>query len=149
MDLGAGRLDDRLIGLGGITPDHVPPLRASHDVVGAVTGDAAAQTGLAAGTPVVAGCADHIASAFVAGASRDGDLVVKYGGAGDIMLSTSRAVTDPRMFIDYHIVPGLFFTNGCMAASGSVLNWIAANLGQGGGGRAARAARTDAARLSG
>ena len=128
LDLGGGRLDDRLINLGGITPDHLPPLHASHDLVGEVTGDAAAQTGLAAGTPVVAGCADHIASAFVAGASRDGDLVVKYGGAGDIMLSTSRAVTDPRMFIDYHIVPGLFFTNGCMAASGSVLNWIAAHL---------------------
>ncbi len=128
LDLDAGRLDDGLIGLGGITPDHLPALRASHDVVGAVTGEAAVETGLAEGTPVVAGCADHIASAFVAGASRDGDLVVKYGGAGDIMLSTSRAVTDPRMFIDYHIVPGLFFTNGCMAASGSVLNWIAAHL---------------------
>ena len=128
MDLAGGRLDDGLIGLGGITADLLPTLRASHDVVGEVTRDAAAETGLAAGTPVVAGCADHIASAFVAGASRDGDLVVKYGGAGDIMLSTSQPVTDPRMFIDFHIVPGLFFSNGCMAASGSVLNWIGAHL---------------------
>jgi xylulokinase len=128
VDLAGGGFDQELVRLGGISSDHLPPLRASHDLVGEVTSQAAAETGLAAGTPVVAGCADHIASAFVAGASQDGDLVVKYGGAGDIMLSCSKPQTDPRMFIDYHIVPGLFFTNGCMATSGSVLNWIVANL---------------------
>ncbi len=125
LDLARGTLDEGLLAHGGLGTGDVPPLHASHEVVGTVTPEASQATGLAAGTPVVAGCADHIASAFVAGASRDGDMVVKYGGAGDIMLSSSAPVTDPRMFIDYHIVPGLYFTNGCMAASGSVLNWIA------------------------
>ena len=128
MDLRRACLDDHLIRLGGITPEHLPPLRASHEVAGEVTARAAAETGLVAGTAVVAGCADHIASAFVAGASEDGDLVVKFGGAGDIMLSFREAVTDPRLFIDFHIVPGLYFSNGCMAASGSMLNWIARHL---------------------
>ncbi len=128
MDLAGARLDQDLVALGGIPLEALPPLRASHALAGEVTAAAAAETGLAAGTPVVAGCADHIASAFVAGASQDGDLVVKFGGAGDIMLSSSAAVTDPRLFIDFHIVPGLFFSNGCMAASGSVLNWIADHL---------------------
>ncbi len=125
MDLREARLHEDLIRLGGITPELLPPLRASHEVAGEVTARAAAETGLAPGTALVAGCADHIASAFVAGASEDGDLVVKFGGAGDIMLSCREAVTDPRMFIDFHIVPGLHFSNGCMAASGSMLNWIA------------------------
>ena len=128
MDLGAGSIDEDLVALGGISLDNLPPLHASHEIVGEITSEAAAETGLAAGTPVMAGCADHIASAFVAGASEDGDLVVKFGGAGDIMLSCSEAVTDPRLFIDFHIVPGLYFTNGCMAASGSVLNWIVRHL---------------------
>ena len=128
MDLGGARLEEDLIRLGGIAPEHLPPLRVSHEVTGEVMARAAAETGLAAGTPVVAGCADHIASAFVAGASEDGDLVVKFGGAGDIMLSCREAVTDPRMFIDFHIVPGLYFSNGCMAASGSTLNWIVRHL---------------------
>ena len=79
MNLASGTLDDGLLAHAGLAPDSLPPLHASHDVVGEVTPRAASQTGLAAGTPVVAGCADHIASAFVAGASRDGDLVVKYG----------------------------------------------------------------------
>jgi xylulokinase len=124
LNLARRTLEESLIALGGIAADKLPRLRASHDLVGEVTGEAAAETGLKGGTPVVAGCADHIASAYVAGATADGDLVTKFGGAGDIMLSCSRAETDPRLFIDFHIVPGLFFSNGCMAASGSVLNWI-------------------------
>ena len=130
-NLAQGGLDEDLVRLGGISPDRLPPLRASGEPAGAVTQRAAAETGLVAGTPVVTGCADHIASAFVAGACEEGDLVVKFGGAGDIMLTSERPVTDPRMFIDFHIVPGLHVSNGCMAASGSVLNWIVAQLGQG------------------
>ena len=97
-------------------------------MIGEVTGEAAAATGLAAGTPVVAGCADHVASAFVAGISRDGDLLLKFGGAGDILLATAQPKPDPRLFLDYHLVPGLFMPNGCMACSGAVLNWIVREL---------------------
>ena len=129
LDIAAGDFDVELGRLGGIAPDLLPPVRRSHEVVGAVTRGAAKETGLRADTPVVAGCADHIASAFVAGAVNDGDLVIKFGGAGDIMLSSSKPVADPRLFIDYHIIPGLYFSNGCMAASGSVLNWILRHLG--------------------
>jgi xylulokinase len=119
--------DDRLIGLAAIDLSLLPPIRKSHDIVGSVTAEAALHTGLNAGTPVVAGCADHVASAFVCGAARNGDLVIKFGGAGDILLSSDAPVADRRLFIDYHIVPGLYFPNGCMAASGTFLNWIVRN----------------------
>jgi len=82
-----GRYDPELIALAGIDPDLLPPIRTSHAVVGAIGAAAAAHTGLRPGTPVVAGCADHVASAFVCGAARNGDLVLKFGGAGDILLS--------------------------------------------------------------
>ncbi len=42
--------------------DSFLPVKASHEVIGEVTAAAASATGLAAGTPVVAGCADHVAS---------------------------------------------------------------------------------------
>jgi xylulokinase len=124
VDIGTGRYDAELIALAGNDPALLPPIRASHEVIGAVNAAAAAHTGLRPGTPVVAGCADHVASAFVCGAAGNGDLVLKYGGAGDILLSSDTPVADVRLFIDYHIVPGLYFPNGCMAASGSFLNWI-------------------------
>lgn len=123
-EIDSGRVDPRLVSFGGIAAERLPPVRQSHSVIGKASASVAAETGLAAGTPVVAGCADHVASAYVAGAVSDGDLVLKFGGAGDILLSTSTRLTDPRLFIDHHIVPGLWFSNGCMAASGSLLNWI-------------------------
>ncbi len=124
MDFQKRTFAPELVEAAGIDAAVLPPIRASHEIVGSVTVEAAAATGLKAGTPVVAGCADHVVSAYVAGASQDGDLVLKFGGAGDILLSTAKAVTDPRLFIDYHITPGLYFSNGCTATSGSLLNWI-------------------------
>jgi len=124
VDIGTGTYSEELIGLAGIDPALLPPMRLSHQLVGGITAAAAEFTGLKQGTPVVAGCADHVASAFVCGAAENGDLVLKYGGAGDILLSSDKPVADARLFIDYHIVPGLYFPNGCMAASGSFLNWI-------------------------
>src|SRR5690606_20382877 len=81
-------------------------------------------TGLGVGTPVVAGAADHVASAFATTAYEDGDLVIKFGGAGDILYSLDRLVTDQRLFIDYHLVPGKYYLNGCMATSGSLVKWF-------------------------
>jgi xylulokinase len=127
VNIATGAYDDRLIGLAAIPRDLLPPICRSHEVVGSITAEAARHTGLKAGTPVVAGCADHVASAFVCGAARNGDLVIKLGGAGDILLSSDAPVADRRLFIDYHIVPGLYFPNGCMAASGTFLNWIVRN----------------------
>jgi xylulokinase len=131
VDLASGQPAADLVALGHIEPRVLPPVRVSHEVTGEVTAEAAAATSLATGTPVVAGCADHVASAFVAGIRSDGDLLLKFGGAGDILLATDRPKPDPRLFLDYHIVPGLFMPNGCMACSGAVLNWILRELAAG------------------
>lgn len=56
-----------------------PPLSRSDDVVGEVTAEAAALTGLPEGTPVVAGCMDCIASPIGAGATEPGDVTVIVG----------------------------------------------------------------------
>lgn len=130
LDLATDALAEDLIALAGLRPAQVPPLRAGHEVVGRVTEAAAAFTGLAVGTPVVAGAADHVASAFAAGIARPGQALIKFGGAGDILLATERPLPDARLFLDYHLVPGLFLPNGCMASSGAVLNWLATLLGR-------------------
>jgi xylulokinase len=128
VDLSTGAYDARLVALAGIDAALLPPIRRSEEVVGRLRPDAARHLGLVEGVPVVAGCADHVASAFVCGAARNGDLVIKFGGAADILLSSDRPVRDRRLFMDYHIVPGLYFPNGCMAGGGNLLNWILANF---------------------
>ena len=50
----------------------LPPVRRPDEVVGVVRPSAAQVTGLSPGTPVVAGSADHVASAFAAGLVREG-----------------------------------------------------------------------------
>ena len=131
MDFASRTFAPELVAEAGISPAILPPIHASQEIIGQVTGEAAQATGLRVGTPVIAGCADHVVSAYVAGAARDGDLVLKFGGAGDILLSTAKPATDPRLFIDYHILPDHYFSNGCTAASGSLLNWIVRELASG------------------
>lgn len=139
VDLATGAYDARLIALSEIDPALLPPIAKSDDVVGRLQPEAARHLGLGEGIPVVAGCADHVASAFVCGASNNGDLVIKFGGAADILLSSDKPVRDRRLFMDYHIVPGLYFPNGCMAAGGNLLNWILANFAAGEAAKAAEA----------
>ncbi len=130
LDLATGGIAEDLVMLAGISPAQLPKLRSGEEIIGTVTAAAAAHTGLAKGTPVIAGAADHVASAFVAGIARPGDLLIKFGGAGDVLLATDAPKPDPRLFLDFHIVPGLFMPNGCMVSSGSLLNWLAGLLGQ-------------------
>jgi xylulokinase len=95
-----------------------------HEVVGEVSREAADATGLAAGTPLIAGSADHIAAAFAAGLQHPGDVVMKFGGAGDFLYATDTFESVRELFVDYHDVPGRFVINGCMASSGSLVKWF-------------------------
>lgn len=119
---------DALLELAGIKRSQLPPVFSSSQVIGTVSASAARETGLVEGTPVVAGSADHVASAFSAGIKENGDLLVKLGGAGDILYSLDRLEIDPRLFIDYHVIPGLYLLNGCMASSGSIIKWFRNNF---------------------
>ncbi|MBY3237319.1 FGGY-family carbohydrate kinase [Rhizobium laguerreae] len=124
VDINTDRLDDELIGLARVRQDAIPRKAASHEVLGHMTNEAAKATGLAPGTPVIGGAADMIASAFGAGINKAGDVLLKFGGAVDILTATDVVRPDRRMFLDYHLVPGLYMPNGCMSTGGSGLNWF-------------------------
>lgn len=131
VNLATHALDERLVALTGLRSEVIPPLVAAHETIGVVSAGAADATGLPAGAAVLGGAADHIASAFVAGLADPGDVLLKFGGAGDVIAIADRAEPDRRLFLDYHLVPGLYAPNGCMAASGSLLRWLAALVGGG------------------
>ena len=129
--LATDALDPELTALSGLPAGAFPPLVAAHERIGAVTPQAAATTGLPVGAAVFGGAADHIASALAAGLAEAGDVLLKFGGAGDVIAISEHADPDRRLFLDYHLVPGLYAPNGCMAASGSLLRWLAALIGGG------------------
>ncbi|HEY0120810.1 MAG TPA: FGGY-family carbohydrate kinase [Rhizobium sp.] len=124
VDVATHAIDDELVRFAHVDPKVVPPKRASSDIMGHVDARGAAETGLAPGTPVVGGAADMIASALGAGVIDAGDVLLKFGGAVDILTATEIVKPDPRLFLDYHLVPGLFMPNGCMSTGGSALNWF-------------------------
>lgn len=124
FDLEKEDWDDALLELATIRREHLGEVHWASEVVGRVTPQAAKSTGLLEGTPVVAGSADHIASAFSAGLKEQGDLLVKLGGAGDILYCVDQVFVDARLFLDYHVIPGKFLVNGCMASSGSLIKWF-------------------------
>ena len=125
VDVARHELDDDLIALTGLAREAIPPKAISHWVLGHLTAEAAKATGLTEGTPVAGGAADLIASALGAGITKKGDVLLKFGGSVDILIATDKAVPDHRMFLDYHLVPGLYMPNGCMSTGGSGLNWFA------------------------
>ncbi len=123
--------DDELLQLSKITRDQLPPVHKPSDIIGKVSAKSAAQTGLLEGTPVVAGSADHVASAFSVGVKENGDLLVKLGGAGDILYSLDTLAINEALFLDYHVIPDLYLINGCMASSGSIIKWYRDTFGGG------------------
>jgi xylulokinase len=103
----------------------IPAKAISHEIIGRITAAAAEATGLPVGLPVVGGAADLIASSLAAGVVRDGQVLLKFGGSVDVLVATSKVAPDPRMFLDHHLIPGLYMPNGCMSTGGSGLNWLA------------------------
>ncbi|GLS23146.1 carbohydrate kinase [Labrys miyagiensis] len=123
-DVATDAIADDLVALAHIPRSVVPSRSLSHAILGKVTPEAAAATGLPAGIPVVGGAADHIASALCAGVLAPGDVLLKFGGSVDVLIASDTVAPDPRLYLDYHLVPGLYMPNGCMATGGSGLNWF-------------------------
>ena len=116
-------LEDQLLRF-GISPDLLPPVHEPTEVIGCTSPEMEARMGLPGGIPIIAGSADHVASTLAAGIVDEGDLLIKFGGAGDILYCTRELKTNPKLFFDYHDVPGRYLLNGCMAASGSLVKWF-------------------------
>lgn len=109
----------------GIPFEWLPPLYESSDVAGRVTGDAAARTGLAAGTPVVAGGGDQACGAVGVGVVRSGIASVALGTSGVVFVHDDAYTTDAayRLHSFCHGVPGKWHRMGVMLAAGGSFQW--------------------------
>jgi L-xylulokinase len=105
--------------------DAMPPMAESFQVVGRVTAEASQATGLAAGTPVVAGIFDVDASALGAGVWQPGQACVIAGTWSINEIVTAEPVIDPSLFMtSVYTVPGLYLTIEASATSATNLEWF-------------------------
>jgi xylulokinase len=77
--------------------DRLPALAWTTDIAGGVTVEAAEETGLAAGTPVIVGTIDAAAEALSVGVLNSGDMMIMYGSTIFIIMVTDSRVRDPRL----------------------------------------------------
>jgi xylulokinase len=124
FNLHEGTWSDELMHPCNLNASLFPAVRNPAEIIGVVSHSFAEVSGLIAGTPVAAGTADHVAAALAAGISQEGDLLLKFGSAGDMLYCMNQLVTEPRLFLDFHDFPGKFLLNGCMSTSGSLLKWF-------------------------
>jgi xylulokinase len=72
----------KLCKLAGITPDMLPEVKESAAVIGHITPEAAKETGLLPGTPIINGAGDLSAAALGSGAIEEGELHINIGTSG-------------------------------------------------------------------
>jgi xylulokinase len=96
------------------------------EVSGAVTARAAAETGLAEGTPVVAGAGDQAAGAVGAGAVREGVVSLTLGTSGVVFATTGSPRFEPegRLHAFCHAVPGRWHLMGVTLSAAGSLRWF-------------------------
>lgn len=106
----------------------MPDLLWSSDVAGEVTVEAARETGLAKGTPVIAGTIDAGAEAISAGLTDFGDLMMMFGSSNSLILKTDKLVRTQNFWGLNWMEPKTFAIVGGMSTVGSLTRWFRDNL---------------------
>jgi xylulokinase len=108
----------------------LPRLGWATDIAGHVTPQAAAETGLAKGTPVTIGTIDAAAEAVSVGVSAPGDMMVMYGSTIFIIQVTAARVRDPALWYAPWLSPGTHASMAGLATSGTLTHWFRNTLAQ-------------------
>jgi len=127
-DSGRGCWHDSMLKLLGIRREQMPAIFPASHVIGGVSAEAAKETGLKAGTPVIAGLGDAPAEVLSTGAG-DKDTVLLYGST--MIIHAIRAVSDSKTsFGGSQPISGLRTVGGAATAtSASITRWFRDQFG--------------------
>jgi xylulokinase len=117
----------------GVDRSILPAVLESPEISGKVSCRAADATGLAEGTPVVAGAGDQAASAVGNGIVEPGIMSCTIGTSGVVFAHTPAPAYDPagRVHTFCHAVPGAWHVMGVTQGAGLSLQWFRNNLAPG------------------
>jgi xylulokinase len=101
----------------------LPEVRASSDVVGRITVEAARMTGLAEGTPVVVGAGDMLCMLISSGLTETGRASDITGTASIMSVYVEAPVLDARLMNLHHALPG-WIPFGITDSGGGALKWF-------------------------
>jgi xylulokinase len=126
LDVAGRRWSAAVLDAAGIDARLLPTVFESPDVCAQVSRRAANDTGLAEGTPIVAGAGDQAAGAVGVGITRPGAVSATIGTSGVVFAATDRPALDPRgrLHTFCHAIPGRWHVMGVTQAAGLSLRWI-------------------------
>lgn len=134
VDAGSLNWDRELLDLAGLSPDSVPSIHPSTDVIGELTPAAASDLGLTACVPVVIGMLDSAAELIGVGATEPSVAVIRLGTAGGVMtLTPGPKWRKGCMLYPHPVRPQWYYQAGTNAATIS-LQWVMSLLGVSTGG---------------
>ena len=113
----------------GIPMHILPDIYPCHEVIGTVTKAAAVQSGLAEGTPVVAGGLDAACGTLGAGVIHAGETQEQGGQAGGMSICIDSYKADPRLILSCHVVPGKWLLQGGTTGGGGAMRWLEKEFG--------------------
>jgi len=110
----------------GVPMEKYAKIYRSHEPVGQITAEAAAETGLKEGAIVVAGGTDISSAALGCGVIKAGQAYYSMGTGSNlgIMIPTEQRVEEYRILKWPHVLPGLTMFDGPMAFTGVSLRWF-------------------------
>ena len=105
----------------------MPECAESIEITGHIHAEAAARTGLAAGTPVAGGGSDNAAGAVGSGVVETGLVSSTVGTSGVVFAYSDTPATDPKLRVHTfcHAVPGKWHLMGVSLSAGGSLRWLA------------------------
>lgn len=126
------RWDEELIREMGLSLDLFPRIGGTTDIAGEVTPEAARETGLAAGTPVIIGTCDASAEQMSVGVVEPGETYLLYGTTmcAGVVVSQAQLEAHPGMPVAPGVIPGTYGMGLGMSASGALTTWFRNNFGQ-------------------
>lgn len=130
FDMRKGTWDAQMCEKLGIPLSFLPEIYPCHQVVGTVTEKAAKETGLALGTPVVAGGLDACCGTLGAGVIHEGETQEQGGQAGGMSICIDEYHADERLILSYHVVPDKWLLQGGTTGGGGVMRWLHREFGK-------------------
>ncbi|MHC4563720.1 MAG: xylulokinase [Planctomycetota bacterium] len=126
LDINKRAMWDDMLNFIGVSAGQFPELHESGTVVGTITPEAAAATGLSTDTLVVTGAYDHAAGSIGAGVTHAGVMSETTGSAMAMCAPIDSAAFDPeyRVPCHCHAISGKYFFSPWGETAGMTLKWF-------------------------
>lgn len=123
-DIRSGQYSQELVEAWGLDRRKLPDVSSCTDIAGRITALLAGETGLAAGTPVIAGTMDNVAATVGLGLRHDGDGYIAAGTVTNVGILRDRPVFDGIGLVYHSGVDGHWLVNGGADYGGAGLLWF-------------------------